>query len=314
MVSTGSGVCLFEPGIIVTNYHVVDKISKVEIITSDDDHFITDQVVAYDKDRDIVFLKTTDNLTLTPLQIGDETIIKKGAKVVTISSPIGITNSVSTGVFSGTIIEEYMRILQFTAPISHGSSGGALFNDKGEVIGITYGAYESGQNLNLAVPVSEIERIYMSKGDELLKLSDIFTLTPLESLMELLSDKTQIEIDYSDFRDQFMYLSPRNVYFVSAYNSSSFVSDSFRSVILTFSDYAEIGKERKIIRDWGYFYGHVNKIYEDGFFEYETSKMSASKIKSCDKCIIICSPDNNHNRIIVYGILNLETNELISIY
>lgn len=57
-----------------------------------------------------------------------------------------------------------MRVLQFTAPISSGSSGGALFDDCGNVIGITYASYVNGQNLNLAIPIELAVELYHGKG------------------------------------------------------------------------------------------------------------------------------------------------------
>lgn len=63
--------------------------------------------------------------------------------------------------FSGYVDENGMDMLQFTAAISSGSSGGALFNDAGEVLGITFASYEAGQNLNLAVPIKYVEQLFL---------------------------------------------------------------------------------------------------------------------------------------------------------
>lgn len=91
-------------------------------------------------------------------------MIKKGETVVAIGSPLGIKNTVSTGVLSGRLMEDSMYVLQFTAPISNGSSGGALFDNNGNVIGITYASYVDGQNLNLAIPVELANELYNNKG------------------------------------------------------------------------------------------------------------------------------------------------------
>lgn len=65
---------------------------------------------------------------------------------------------------SGRIPAKDFDILQFTAPISSGSSGGALFNSDGEVIGVTYVSYENGQNLNLAIPINIVSDLYNNKS------------------------------------------------------------------------------------------------------------------------------------------------------
>ena len=77
----------------------------------------------------------------------------KKEKIVAIGSPLGLLNTVSTGVFSGYNDTGEMKEIQFSASISQGSSGGALFNNAGEVIGITTASYTEGQNLNVAVPI-----------------------------------------------------------------------------------------------------------------------------------------------------------------
>lgn len=75
----------------------------------------------------------------------------RGQKVVAIGSPLGLFNSVSDGIISGFRVIDDVDMIQFTAPISHGSSGGALLNMYGEVIGISTAGIDEGQNINLAM-------------------------------------------------------------------------------------------------------------------------------------------------------------------
>jgi len=85
------------------------------------------------------------------LGIGDSMNLKKGEKTVAIGSPTGFTNTVSTGIFGNYLdIGNYFQILS-SASLSPGSSGGALFNDRGEVIGITSGAYTDGNDLYYSI-------------------------------------------------------------------------------------------------------------------------------------------------------------------
>lgn len=109
------------------------------------------------------------------LKAGNSKGLKKGEDVVAIGSPLGQKNTVSTGVLSGRWYNDVSGVdeLQFTAPISQGSSGGALFNNGGEVVGITSATLSNGQNLNLAIPIEEVIALYKEAGQSL-TLKDIF--------------------------------------------------------------------------------------------------------------------------------------------
>ena len=169
LYASGSGFALIEKGIIVTNYHVIEEnVYSIEVKTETGASYDVKTIVAMDEENDIAILRCASSPNLALLSVGDTTGLKKGEKVVAIGSPLGLINTVSTGVFSGYTNENGMDVLQFTASISSGSSGGALFNDKGEVLGITFASYEAGQNLNLAIPITQVERIWNNrKGTEM---------------------------------------------------------------------------------------------------------------------------------------------------
>ena len=164
LFATGSGFAAFDDGIIVTNYHVIEHDTyRVTAQTESGASFECPTVIAYDADKDIAILKADRQTGLMLLAPGKTEDLQKGEKVVAIGSPLGLINSVSTGVFSGYIDDDEVgKALQFTAAISHGSSGGALFNNAGEVIGITFASLSDGQNLNMAVPIEEAIRMYNS--------------------------------------------------------------------------------------------------------------------------------------------------------
>ena len=152
LYATGSGFACFADNVIVTNYHVIEgDVYSIEASTEDGKTFSVEYILAVDENKDIAILATEEPHNLTLLKPGNSEMLQKGEKVVAIGSTLGLLNSVSTGVFSGYVEESGMNVLQFTASISSGSSGGALFNDSGEVLGITFASYEAGQNLNLAI-------------------------------------------------------------------------------------------------------------------------------------------------------------------
>ena len=80
----------------------------------------------------------------------------RGQKVVAIGSPLGLFNTVSDGIISGFRTVGERSMIQFTAPTSHGSSGGALLDLYGNLIGIITAGFDDGQNLNLAVDYKAI--------------------------------------------------------------------------------------------------------------------------------------------------------------
>ena len=87
---------------------------------------------------------------------------------------MGIKNSVSDGIISNIFGEEDKNMIQHTAPISHGSSGGVLFNSKGMVIGMNTATIEDGQNINLAISMNSIKKFYkLNKNNKIKKISSV---------------------------------------------------------------------------------------------------------------------------------------------
>ena len=196
LYSTGSGFACFADNVIVTNYHVIEgNVYKIVASTETGQSFKVRYVLATDKEKDIALLYTIRSHNLPVLPLGNCDDLKKGEKVVAIGSPLGLMNSVSTGVFSGFTDENGIQTLQFTAPISSGSSGGALFNDSGEVIGITFASYEAGQNLNLAIPIADVERLYATtEFDNFITLEHFYyTHVPIYSVDQIVELGTELE-------------------------------------------------------------------------------------------------------------------------
>ena len=164
LCATGSGFAVFDDGIILTNYHVIES-GAYQVVAECDDGYVFEMssIVTYDEALDIAILKTDYYTGLDTLEIGSSVRLERGENLVAIGSPLGLKNTVSKGVFSGYTLEGDVEMLQFTASISSGSSGGALFNDEGEVIGITTATYVDGQNLNLSVPIEHAENLWSGR-------------------------------------------------------------------------------------------------------------------------------------------------------
>lgn len=156
--ASGSGFIISSDGKIVTNYHVIDGAYSAKVTLNDGTKYDVQGVYGYDKTADIAILKV-DASNLSPVTLGDSSTADLGQSVVAIGSPEGLQNTVSTGIISSIRTSESRsgyKDFQISVPINHGSSGGALFNMYGQVIGITYAGYETTGDLNFAIPINDL--------------------------------------------------------------------------------------------------------------------------------------------------------------
>lgn len=162
-ISQGSGVVINQIGWIVTNYHVYANSSKI-IVKHKNKEVLFDRIIAFDVNKDVLILKIANNI-FPSITLGNSDKINIGQKVFAIGSPLGLENSISDGIISGLRANEFSlkKYIQISSPISPGSSGGALINTKGELIGITTLTYTKGQNLNFAIPVNDVIEMFNQK-------------------------------------------------------------------------------------------------------------------------------------------------------
>lgn len=151
VVGTGSGIMIGRDGYILTNNHVASGGMYYSVKIEDDDTiYKTEEVIKYNPVLDLAVIRIQRRLQPIPVYRGGKKLVR-GQKVVAIGSPLGMFNSVSDGIISGFRNIDNVDMIQFTAPTSHGSSGGAVLNMYGEVIGISTAGMDRGQNINLAV-------------------------------------------------------------------------------------------------------------------------------------------------------------------
>jgi S1-C subfamily serine protease len=166
----GSGFVIDKSGHVVTNYHVVENASRVEVSFSGNDEMPA-TVVGTDPSTDIAVLriKAAQNRSLTPLELGSSAGVEVGDSVVAIGNPFGLERTVTAGIVSalqrqitapnGFAIDE---VIQTDAAINHGNSGGPLLNADGRVIGVNSQIEsESGGNVGIgfAVPIDTVKEV-----------------------------------------------------------------------------------------------------------------------------------------------------------
>jgi serine protease Do len=158
----GTGFVVSSDGLIATNLHVIGNARQAVVVLADGREFKDVEVINFDDVHDLMVLRVSVK-NLTPLTLGDSTKVKVGERVVAIGHPLGLGNTVSDGLVSAVRkINPQLTVLQVSAPISHGSSGGPLFNEAGEVIGISTLIVAQGQNLNFGMPVNQLKSMLRS--------------------------------------------------------------------------------------------------------------------------------------------------------
>jgi len=158
----GSGVIVSPEGYILTNNHVVDGATEVQVVLSDRRE-LKARVIGTDPRTDIAVVKI-DAGNLPAITIGDSDRVEVGDYALAIGNPFGVGQTVTMGIVSATHrglrneIEEYEDFIQTDAPINPGNSGGALVNDHGELVGINTAIIAHGssgnQGIGFAVPVN----------------------------------------------------------------------------------------------------------------------------------------------------------------
>lgn len=161
----GSGVILTTDGYIVTNYHVVEGAQQITVTLHDDSTY-TATVVGADQQSDIALLKI-DATGLTPAVLGNSDSVQVGAVVIAVGNPMGtLGGTVTDGIVSAlnrdiSVEGNEMTLMQTSAAISPGNSGGGLFNTNGELIGIVNAKYsdEDAEGLGFAIPVNTMKTV-----------------------------------------------------------------------------------------------------------------------------------------------------------
>lgn len=162
----GSGFLVDPNGLILTNSHVVRDARSARVKLASGDVYDRVSILAEDDRRDIAVLQIA-GFDLPTLPMGNSDSVRIGSPVVLIGSPLGLENTVSTGIVSGRRQEpEGFQLIQITAPASQGSSGGAVLSGDGKVIGIAVSQLRSGQNLNFAVPINYARGLLQHVGQE----------------------------------------------------------------------------------------------------------------------------------------------------
>jgi serine protease Do len=162
----GTGFVLDESGLIATNLHVIEGESRVRVrLYKDPTEYPVASIAAIDKTHDLVLIRIKPKKPLPKLVLGDSSIVAAGDRVYAIGNPLGVFDySITDGLISQVRpLSDELTILQISAAISQGSSGGPLFNQFGQVIGVTTAIITQGQAINLAVPANYLRPLMQNQ-------------------------------------------------------------------------------------------------------------------------------------------------------
>lgn len=162
-IGGGSGVVVNGRSTVITNCHVALK-GPLVAVKSGKEIYPANVDIA-DESYDLCQLSVGNGFSAPPVDVGTVKYVRPGQTVYAIGSPQGLDLTISEGIVSSLRETSQGNIIQTTAPISPGSSGGGLFNVNGQLIGITTFQAKTGQNLNFAVPADWIADMVTRGGN-----------------------------------------------------------------------------------------------------------------------------------------------------
>jgi len=167
----GSGVIYDKAGLILTNNHVVEGATAIDVELADGTR-VSGTLIGRDPSNDVAVVKIDPAKAPAVAELGDSSAVKPGQQVIAIGSPEALENTVTEGIVSGINrqLDNYVGLIQTDAAINHGNSGGPLLNMSGQVIGLnTLGIRDNNaQGLNFAIPINKAKQVagaLVSKGN-----------------------------------------------------------------------------------------------------------------------------------------------------
>ncbi len=165
--SLGSGVIVDKKGFILTNDHVIDQATKIQVALDGDPTKYNGRVIGFDKETDLAVVKIDADHDLPIAKLGNSDGVQVGDWVLAFGSPFGLNSTVTAGIISAkdrsNVGHQFQRFIQTDAAINPGNSGGPLVNMAGEVIGINTAIYTGSrgfEGVGFALPSTTVIRVY----------------------------------------------------------------------------------------------------------------------------------------------------------
>ena len=157
----GAGVIIDERGYVLTNYHVVEGVSRIQV-TLNDKRTVVAKLIDFDLPTDLAVIRIPSEGELEPIRVGTSSDLMLGETVIAIGNPYGYSGSASEGIISAlhrdvpvNDDQRYDNVIQTNADINPGNSGGPLVNIDGEMIGINAAVRVGAQGIAFTIPVDD---------------------------------------------------------------------------------------------------------------------------------------------------------------
>ena len=200
----GTGVIIDRRGYIVTNYHVVDEVARIEVTLADGTTAIA-KLINYDPETDLALIKIPTKRDLPVILVGRSDSLLRGETVIAIGNPFGYQNSVTVGIISALHrdipvngSQQYNNLIQTNADINPGNSGGPLVNIDGEVIGINVAVRVGAQGIGFAIPMDTALEVMADLVADHREASHGLTFSTSEG--EVLGDSADKRLIVREFR------------------------------------------------------------------------------------------------------------------
>ena len=204
LIAQASGFIIRSDGVAVTNWHVANDAYSITATNGRGESFTVIRLLSTDAENDLVTMQLGPAAGDSPVKFialspGDTRTLNPGQKVFTVSAPEGLSQTVGDGLLSAVRSEGGLQLFQITAPISPGSSGGPVFDERGQVIAVIKSQLPSGQQLNFAIPIDIVVRLLNEPSRALANPRAPETPPPLRA-----PSRTRVEPSSSDLFDQGM--------------------------------------------------------------------------------------------------------------
>jgi S1-C subfamily serine protease len=184
----GSGFAVHGSGVIVTNLHVVRGAKQIEIVFWNGKKLKVRRVEAFDEQHDLAVLRIRNQVNTLP--VAPKSDLLPGEHIVAIGNPLGLQLTISEGVVGGIRrMPGGEEVIQITAAISPGSSGGPILNQWGEVVGVATFKFKDGESLNFAMPARYVRELLATPKP--LSLTDFAAATKRDEAADTAKDEAE---------------------------------------------------------------------------------------------------------------------------
>jgi hypothetical protein len=253
----GTGFFINSRGHIITNYHVIFGADQAIVRTQEGKRYPVKRILAENKEADLVLIiADIPAREIKPLEVTGK-LPEVGEKIYVIGHPMGLEKTVSEGIVSAIRkLPKLGEIIQITAPISPGSSGGPVFNSSGLVIGVARATFRTGQNLNFAVPGQKVLQLKSGSGHSFTEFSQEMPGAALEMFQRGRDFHTKK--DYTKAVQAFQEAIKAKPDFAEAYHGAGMSYGAMRKPDLAIDNFRQAVRLKP---DVPYFHYHLALAY-----------------------------------------------------